>query len=272
MKNSTSIRTAALGSLAFACAGVTFAFLLAGSSGQPAASDSCLAALSRASAPELPAVAARLVAQAPAESREATAVEVVRTVNALAQPSSLPFVVAAISESSPSVAVAAMGEASRLQPEVRSACVHAATTAAPGQAATIVAQAVKQQPTSYARLALVAAQAAPARGAEISSVMSAGLPQLQPFADRAAVGASSKPEVSSVVAQVNGMVASAAQGEIATVRSSGIATPNYVPLASSTQKGPPVITPITPAVTPTPEKTIGNTIPQSGNDRDYSAP
>jgi hypothetical protein len=284
MKNKTWLKTGVLASVGLTVAGVTFAFFVAGGVKQSDADLSPLAVLSRVSAPEMPAAAARLVAQASPEAREATAVAVVRAVNGLSRPSALPFVVGAISETSPSVAATVVGEASILQPDASLACVKAGTAAAPAQAAGIVSKVVQQQPAAYARVAMVAAEAAPSRSTEILGGLGSALPQIQPFLTRAtaqpvAVGDSalvqpvvSSPvgrpsavvDVPSVVAQVHAMMVSAAQ-----------VTPDnstLLPLVTGTQKGPPVVIPLTPPVTPPVEKTVGDTVPQSGNGRDYSAP
>jgi len=235
--------------------------------------------LGQASALELPTVAANLVAQATPETREAKAVEVVRAVNALACPSALPFVVGAITELAPSVAPTVVAEANQLQPAASLATVSAAALVAPAQTSEIVMRAVQQQPATYAQIALVAAQSAPTRGSEILSGVSAALPQVQAFVSRA-VGLSSQPDVVTVISQVNQMVAGAAQAEAVAARLQSAApgaavTPAqsvYQPLLAGTQKGPPTVTPLTPPFVPTPEVGTGTSVPQSGNDRDYSAP
>ena len=113
----------------------------------------------------------------------------------------------------------------------------------------------------------------------LPEVFTAALPQVQSFVSRA-VGQSSQPDVASVISQVNQMVAGAAQTEVASARLNS-ATPGvavvpaqsvYQPLVAGTQKGPPVVTPLTPPFIPTPEVGTGVSVPQSGNDRDYSAP
>jgi hypothetical protein len=279
MKNSTSRKTNVIGALAIACAGVTGAIFLSGGVNPPVADDSALSLLGRASTLEMPAVAAQLAAQTPLDTREAKAVEILRAVNGLAGSSALPFVVGAMSESSPSVAAAVAGEASQLQPAASLPCVKAAISAAPVQTAAIVSSVVQQQPSAYSRVVLVAGDTVPTRSAEILGGLSAALPQLQPLVSRAVGQAASQPELASVMTQVGSMVTSAAQGELAAVRSQ--TTPGaaimpehavFMPLLASTQKGPPVVTPLTPPVVPPTEKTVGDTVPQSGNDRDYSAP
>jgi len=218
-----------------------------------------------------------MVAQAPVEARAAKAQEVIRAAGALSRPSALPFVVGAVAQTTPEAAPALVAEVVQSQPSASLGCVHAATIAAPSQTAAIVSTAVRAQPTAYASIAVTAAQAAPTRSADILGGVTASLPQLQPFIARAS-GQGAQADVTAVMPQVQQMVASAAQAEVGRSQSVGVgaavapAQAVYQPLVAGTQKGPPVVTPLTPALTYPPEKGVGDSTVQSGNDRDYSAP
>jgi hypothetical protein len=87
MRSTIYIRT---GAVAFVCVGLASAVWLAGDRESANASASPLQSLNQLATPEIPAAAASLVAQAPEEHRESTAIGVVHSANAIMQSASLP--------------------------------------------------------------------------------------------------------------------------------------------------------------------------------------
>lgn len=256
MKNTIYVR---IGAVVFVCAGIAVAALLAGSSEAVVVGDTPLQALSQAATPGVPAVAARLVAQAAPEFREARALEVVRAVNAMVQPASLPYVVNAIAQSSPEVAAAVVVEAATLRPELAPRLARAALDAAPLARPVNNVVLTPIQMASVERLGQVG----------IAKAEAQALVQLsQPSSPAVVVN----PPVAAPVASVGGgLLASIAKPEVQVGQAGATALPVAVP----TQQGPVVVPPLTqpPAGPPTPPTTIDNTIQNPGHDpRDYSGP
>jgi len=219
MKKTYLGKMGVFGAVTFACAGVALAVWLVGNNGQSSVpGNTVLASLSGVSAPELPAVAARLVAQAAPDQRDARTIEVMQAVNALSRPSALPYVVSAISAACPDVTVSALNQVVTLQPEAGVDCAKAALAAAPQQTMSIVSTICRQQPEKYSEIALAAATQTPAKSAEIYAGLAAGLPQLQPLVAKATNAVGSAENLPAVIEQLNVMVVSAARGEAAALR------------------------------------------------------
>ena len=256
MRNTIYVR---IGAVVFVCGGVAVAALLAGSSGAVVVGNTPLLTLHQAATPEIPAVAARLVAQADPEFREAKALEVVRAVNAMVQPASLPYVVNAITQNSPEVAAVVVAEAAVLRPELAPRLARAALDAAPLARPVNNVVLTPIQMASVERLGQVGIARAEAQA----------LVQLSQPPSPVVVA---NPPVAAPVASVGGgLLASIAKPEVQVGRAGATALPVTIP----TQQGPVVVPPLTqpPAGPPTPPMTVDDTRPSPGHDpREYSAP
>jgi hypothetical protein len=292
MKKTIMSKMGVAAAMTFACGGVALAVWLAGVSGQSSVPGrTALADLSGVSAPELPAMAARLVAQVAPGQRDAKTVEVIQAVNALSRPAALPYVVSAIAAECPDVTAAALNQVVALQPEAGVDCAKAALAAAPGQTANIIAAICRQQPEKYSEIALAAAAQAPQKSAEIYAGLTAGLPQLKPLVAKATDAAGSDRNVAAVIEQLHVLVVSAARGE-ASAASEHLAMPataastatrsmlaskqpttvgnSFTPLVPVAQRGLPTVTPLTPPATQPADTAVRNTSSTGG--RPYSAP
>lgn len=173
------------------------------------------AEISRAPATEIPAVAAKLVRQAPAESRIVVARQVLEAVQALEKPCALPFVVAEMTKSSPPVGPQAVAVAAELQPAESLAVVQAAVAAAPQMTEDILFEFSQKMPA----LSFAAAQVAATVAAEqsLAAVMGVGraLPGFAPFVQKAVQNqaAAGQIDVTTTLKQAQEMAAAAAQQE-----------------------------------------------------------
>jgi hypothetical protein len=246
MKKAIYVR---IGAVAFVCAGIAVAALLAGSSEAVVVGDTPLQALGQAATPEVPVVAARLVAQAAPEFREAKALEVVRAVNAMVQPASLPYVVNAIAQSSPEVAAVVVAEAAALRPELAPRLARAALDAAPLARPVNNVALTPIQMSSVERLGQVG----------IAKAEAQALAQLGQPSSPAVVA---NPPVAAPVAKPEVQVGRAGE------------TPLPITVAVPTQQGPTVVPPlVTSPPGPFTPITIIQTTPNPGHDpRDYSGP
>jgi hypothetical protein len=136
-------------------------------------------ALSRVSAPEIPAEAAELVHAASATDRERTAEEVLQAVSAVARSGVIPFVVSAICRESPELAGPVVAKAIERQPDGVLIFAKAALCAAPGQVKQVVFSACKAAPNSYAEIASIASRQLPAANDLILSGIIGALPALK---------------------------------------------------------------------------------------------
>ncbi|MCX8155762.1 MAG: hypothetical protein N3J91_04820 [Verrucomicrobiae bacterium] len=174
-----------------------------------------LAEISRVAATEIPAVAASLVRQAPAESRTVVARQVLEAVQALERPCALPYVVAEMTKAEPAVAPQAVATAAELQPAESLAAVQAAVAAAPQLTGDILFEFSQKMPG----LSFAAAQAAATVAADqaLVAVRAVGraLPGFAPHVERAVQNQASagKIDVTTVLKQAQEMAAVAAQEE-----------------------------------------------------------
>ncbi len=272
MKSTIYIR---VGAVVFVCVGIAVAALLAGHRGNSNAVVGPLQALNQAATPEIPAVAARLVLQAPTGSRESTAIGVVRSVNAIVQPASLPYIVGAISQSSPDMAAVVVAEAAALRPELASRLAQAAVDAAPlaRPASDVVLTPV--QLGSVERLTRVGVSQAEAR--VLVQLNQASIP-VAAAANSVVAPAAAAPAVAAV-APVVAPVATVASG----VQVAGVKTPVQVQArpvvgvptttdATATQQGPHTGPPAPPPPgTPeTPVTVSGVSTNKPGPQKEYS--
>lgn len=105
---------------------------------------------------ELPDAAAKIVAGADVSNQVVYACEVINVVNALEKPGVVPFVVDAISRSSPDVAPVVAGYAAAQKPSEVVPITKAAVAAAPAQVRDIVASLCREVPEAYQEIALTA--------------------------------------------------------------------------------------------------------------------
>jgi len=127
---------------------------------------------------ELPANAARLVAQA--ADKQATAAEVMRAMTGIAQPDMIPPVVSAICHAAPETAGATVAAALAAQPGSVIAIAKAAMAAAPGSVAEIVAAVCRQTPQAHNVVAFIAVQQVPNATDKILNAISESMPDLAP--------------------------------------------------------------------------------------------
>ncbi len=167
-------------------------------------------ALAAVPVPEIPAKAAELVQTAPAAQRGQTLQEVMRAVSAVARPGVLPFVVNAISRGAPEMAGSVTSLAMGLQPEDEFYFCRAATCAAPGQAREILEAACRADPPNYANFAIVVWQQAPAAGGAILAGLTAAVPGLGHFLERAEIEVGTN-NLQEVVIKTTQLVAAASQ-------------------------------------------------------------
>src|SRR5687768_12477357 len=109
------------------------------------ATDAYTKILRNGPATEIPAQAAKLVAQASAKDQAVVAVKAVRAAVLMA-PAAAPTIVGAIAHVAPATAAVVAGEAARLEPTLATLIAKAATTAAPKYADRIAFEVCKQLP------------------------------------------------------------------------------------------------------------------------------
>jgi len=136
-------------------------------------------ALSGATALELPAKAANLVATASAADKQDVAVAAVKTAIAL-NPASAVGIVSAVSRDNPSTAPVAAVTAAKLQHKQLGLIARAAVVAAPSETGRIVAALIKEFPKDYSLIAVAASEGAPSAGREILKAVADNVPALQP--------------------------------------------------------------------------------------------
>ena len=195
--------------------------------------DSVKATLSAAPAPELPALAAKLVQDAPVRDREATTISVVKIAVGL-NPAAAPLIVGAIARAVPEMAAVAAGTASTAQPKQAAAIAKAAAKSAPARAGKIVAAVCGAVPQEYAGVAVAVSEAAPTSGKDILTAVGGAVPSLKPHIDKELAGSGLAPvPVASTLetAQRNAGMAPSAMGA-----PSGAP---YVPPASTTSGAQP---------------------------------
>ena len=178
MKN--NYRTA-LGALALGLTLSTTSIVSADDNSQLAAARKSLRGVP---APELPAQAAKSVAQAKLKQQKTVAIAVVRA--AVEQNSAAaPFIVSAVAKAVPSVAPVAAATAVAVEPKQAGYIAKAAAAAAPSQAGEIVFAMSKELPDSYGIIAIGASEAAPEANAQILAAVSRAIPSMKRFLDQA---------------------------------------------------------------------------------------
>lgn len=227
-------------------------------------------ALKAVPAVELPAKAAEMVAQAKPEDCDLAAAAVV-TAALDVRPISTIAVVSAIARQTPAAAPMAAAKAALLQPKKLADITAAAASAAPKQAASIVEALCKAMPAKYAVIATVAAKIVPTASQEIVAAVTAAIPSLKPFVDKAASEyAGTNPSVSLLMTRTD-MWVTATANEAKTTPERVLGSSTTPTVLAGPQPGPPY--------TPLPEDAIivqirgrNTTNAPPGGGRDYSAP
>jgi hypothetical protein len=136
--------------------------------------------LAGATAQELPAKAAGLVAKAAATEKQEVATAVVKAAIEL-NPASVVSIVSAMSRENPSTAPVVAVNAVALQHKRIGMIAKAAAAAAPSEASKIAAALIKEFPRDYGVIALAVSEGAPKSGREILAVVADYVPALQPY-------------------------------------------------------------------------------------------
>jgi len=156
--------------------------LIAGLAVSPAAlasnSSDVTKSLAGATALELPAKSAALVAKAAAADKHDLTVAVVKAAIGL-NPSAAVAIVSTVAHENPAMAPLAAVTAATLQHQRIAQFARAAAAGAPSEAAKIVAALIKEFPQDYGAIAIAAAQGAPEAGREILAVVADYVPALQ---------------------------------------------------------------------------------------------
>ena len=246
---------------------VTSVALIAGLAVVPAVLASSSAdvakALSGATALELPAKAASLVATAAAADKQDVAIAAVKAAIGL-NPASAVAIVSAVSRDNPSTAPVAAVTAATLQHKQIGLIAEAAVAAAPSQAGKIVAALIKEFPKDYSLIAVAASEGAPAAGREILKAVADNVPALQPAIQGAlakfAANDSNIP-VLAILSQSNNSTPSAAPV---------VLTPLMITVTETPSLAPPTFgVPFTPVTT---INNIGTGVIQTTGGRPYGAP
>ncbi|MGC8829193.1 MAG: hypothetical protein ACP5TE_05395 [Verrucomicrobiia bacterium] len=134
---------------------------------------------------ELPAAAARVVANAPQEKRAEIAAETVRMAARFARAGSFAYVAGAICKGAPDVAPIVLSESIAAKPDEVLPIAKAAFAAAPSQIQELVKVSCQARPELFGVIARLADQEAPNRADAILNGIKAGLPQLNVHIDKA---------------------------------------------------------------------------------------
>jgi hypothetical protein len=234
---------------------------------------SAVKTLRAVSAIEMPATAAKLVAQAQADQREAVAGSVT-TAALQVRPTSALAVVGAIARLAPEAAAPTVVKAATLQPKNLSDIVSAAASAAPGQVAKIVEALCKVMPTKYALIATAAAKAVPTAAKEIVAAVTAAVPNLRPFVNRATSDFGGQDAgVALLMSRTEALVDATAKAGHTTPEQL-LAGGNPPPVVAAL--GPPVVqppfTPLPPGEIPGETTRNKTRVVPPGGGRDYSRP
>jgi hypothetical protein len=159
--------------------------------------------LASSTSAELPAQAAKLVAQADAKSLQATTIAVVKAAVGL-NPAAAALIVGSIAQSTPAMAATAAATAAALVPNQAPAIARAAASSAPAKAGTIVEAVCRVLPASYEVVADAVSDVVPSASKEILAGIAAAIPELQSEINQALAGysAGNVPSVESLLAQV----------------------------------------------------------------------
>jgi len=134
--------------------------------------------LASSTSAELPAQAAKLVAQADAKSLQATTIAVVKAAVGL-NPAAAALIVGSIAQSTPAMAATAAATAAALVPNQAPAIARAAASSAPAKAGTIVEAVCRVLPASYEVVADAVSDVVPSASKEILAGIAAAIPELQ---------------------------------------------------------------------------------------------
>jgi hypothetical protein len=154
--------------------------------------DSLRSTLGAAPAPELPALAAKLIQEAPSRDREATTISVVKVAVGI-NPAAAPLIVGAIARAVPEMAAVAAGTASTAQPKQAAAIAKAAARSAPARAGKIVGAVCGAVPQEYSGVAVAVSEAAPTSGKDILTAVGATVPSLKVYIDKELAGSGLAP-------------------------------------------------------------------------------
>lgn len=161
-----------------------------------------LLALTKVTAPEMPAKAADLVKAAKSRERSSVTINAVSATVAL-NPAGAPTVVSAIAKAVPDMASIAAGTAVEQQPKQAVEITRAAVAAVPKKADKIVAAVCRAAPQDYRNIARAAAQAAPGMSKEILQALATTFPDLKAGIETALAGpGSAAPSVTAVLDSV----------------------------------------------------------------------
>jgi len=240
-------------------------------------------ALAGATALELPAKAASLVAKASPADKQNVAVAVVKAAIGV-NPTAAVVIVSAVARENPDMAPVSAVTAATLQPKLIEQITKAAVAAAPSQAARIVAALIKEFPKDYGVIAIAGDESAPLAGRDILGVVADYVPALQPAIQGATAGFAANDgnvPVQAILSQSYNQAL--ASGAVTTIRipatlapatlasssaaPSGVTAPLVRPMLSSPVLGPP-FTPVTTITNIGP----GQTMPQQPGGRNYSSP
>jgi len=232
------------------------------SAGENNGANPFFASLSAATAAELPAKAAGLVAQADPKNLKQTTMDVVKAAVGL-NPAAAPAIVGSIAQSSPAMVVIAAATAVSLVPDQAATIARAAAVAVPTKAGQIVEAICRVVPGAYQKVATAVAEVVPSAGREILTAVSTAIPTLKDSINTVLASYNGNvPSVSSVLAQVTPSVIVAT-----TVPQLSQPTFNTPSLAPPTFGAP--FTPSSPLHTYV-DPSSGTKVPAGG--RDYAAP
>lgn len=250
----------------------------AGLAGNASAPDAFTSALSSVPVPEMPARAARLVAQAKPDSLKATTEAVISAASKL-NPAATVAVVGAIAGQSTEVAQVAAAQAAKLQPKESAWIARAAAGSAPALAGKVVAAVCKAVPSQYAVVATAVAQVAPDSTSEILEAVVTAIPVLKPFVEQARKDVQGA-EIGVIMARTQTLVHEslkqmAANGHRATfaaIAASSAANETSAPRTELSPLPPPTVgPPFTPVAGPPTEINRTNTVEvPPGGGRNYS--
>ena len=241
------------------------------SAGENVSTSPVLGVLSTATAAELPAKAADLVAHADAKTLKQTTIEVVKAAVGL-NPAAAPAIVGGIAQASPEMAATAAATAVALVPNEAVVIARAAAAAAPAKAGAIVEAICRVQPANYQKVADAVAEVVPGAGRDILAGVAAAIPQLKNAINQALASYNGRvPSVSTVLTQVaqtgnsTTISALAAGASAGSLGGSSLGTPVILP------QGPTIVPPQVPVVT-SPVINPTNGVPAPPGGHNYSAP
>jgi hypothetical protein len=173
---------------------------------------------------EIPAAAARLMADAQPAQQAERAKEVLNAVAAMSKPGLMPYVVSAMAKACPDAAPAIAAAATKALPEMATTVTKVAIEAAPAQTEPIVAAVCQQAPESSLRVASAAVQAMPSHSAAIFQTVATAVPQLRPYFVKAETDQNVATDATAILKQVYTSVAAAQNSEIKQANQQAVAS------------------------------------------------